>query len=55
VGGVAEATGNRPDGYRCAALAHFTLGTAAFARRTDNPEHAVDTAFALLEHGWDPE
>ncbi|MFF7856890.1 TetR family transcriptional regulator [Streptomyces sp. NPDC007904] len=50
---IAEATGSRPDDYRCAALAHFALETSAFAHGTDNAEHAVDTAFALLEHGWD--
>ncbi|MEU2394959.1 TetR/AcrR family transcriptional regulator [Streptomyces sp. NPDC007369] len=50
---IAEATGSRPDDYRCAALAHFALETSAFAQRTDNAEYAVDTAFTLLEHGWD--
>ncbi|MEV4923758.1 TetR/AcrR family transcriptional regulator [Streptomyces roseoverticillatus] len=50
---IAEATGSRPDDYRCAALAHFALETSAFAHRTDNAEYAVDTAFTLLERGWD--
>ncbi|MET7543289.1 TetR/AcrR family transcriptional regulator [Streptomyces sp. NPDC055059] len=49
---IAEATGSRPDDYRCAALAHFALESSAFAQRADDPERAVDTAFALLEHGW---
>ncbi|WP_330260991.1 TetR/AcrR family transcriptional regulator [Streptomyces sp. NBC_00539] len=50
---IAEAAGSSPDDFRCAALAHFALETSAFAHRTDNAEYAVDTAFTLLEHGWD--
>ncbi|GGP56343.1 hypothetical protein GCM10010278_36640 [Streptomyces melanogenes] len=49
---IAEATGSRPDDYRCAALAHFALETSAFAHRTDDPERAMDAAFALLQDGW---
>ncbi|MFD7961172.1 TetR/AcrR family transcriptional regulator [Streptomyces zaomyceticus] len=49
---IAEATGSRPDDCRCAALAHFALETSAFAQRTDDPERAMDTAFALLQDGW---
>jgi AcrR family transcriptional regulator len=49
---IAEATGSRPDDYRCAALAHFALESSAFAHRTHDPGHAMDTAFALLQDGW---
>ncbi|MFC0843816.1 TetR/AcrR family transcriptional regulator [Streptomyces noboritoensis] len=49
---IAEATGSRPDDYRCAALAHFALETSAFAHRTHDPEGAMDAAFALLQDGW---
>ncbi|MFI1170032.1 TetR/AcrR family transcriptional regulator [Streptomyces melanogenes] len=49
---IAEATGSRPDDYRCAALAHFALEASAFAHRTDDPEGAMDAAFALLQDGW---
>ncbi|MEV6393474.1 TetR family transcriptional regulator [Streptomyces sp. NPDC051907] len=49
---IAEAIGSRPDDYRCAALAHFALEAAAFAHRSDDPELAMDAAFALLQDGW---
>jgi AcrR family transcriptional regulator len=50
---IADATGSPPGDYRCAALAHLALETSAFAQRADDPERAVEAAFALLEHGWD--
>ncbi|GGS36727.1 TetR family transcriptional regulator [Streptomyces nojiriensis] len=49
---IAEAAGSRPDDYRCAALAHFALEASAFAHRSDDPERAMDAAFALLQDGW---
>ncbi|MCI3928792.1 TetR/AcrR family transcriptional regulator [Streptomyces sp. AN091965] len=51
---VAEATGARPDDYRCAAFAHFALEASAFALRADDPGRALDAAFALLRDGWGP-
>ncbi|QDQ09996.1 TetR/AcrR family transcriptional regulator [Streptomyces spectabilis] len=51
---VAEAVGARPDDYRCAAFAHFALEASAFALRADDPERALDAAFALLGDGWGP-
>ncbi|MFJ7152084.1 TetR/AcrR family transcriptional regulator [Streptomyces sp. NPDC100445] len=36
----------------CAALAHFALETAALARASADPRTAVESAFDLLEHGW---
>jgi AcrR family transcriptional regulator len=36
----------------CAALAHFILETRNLARGQANPRQAVQSAFELLEHGW---
>ncbi|MYW05329.1 TetR family transcriptional regulator [Streptomyces sp. SID3343] len=40
------------DDLTCAALARFALGTAALGDGRDDPRPGIDSAFALLEHGW---
>ena len=49
---IAHDAGAPPDDPRSAALAHFALETSALADRAADPEQAVDTAFDLLENGW---
>lgn len=49
---LAEQTGRPRDDLRCAAYAHFTLETLAFADSHPDPIAAIDQAFTLLEHGW---
>ena len=49
---IAEDAGAPPDDPRCAALARFALETSALAHGSADPEHTVDAAFDLLEHGW---
>jgi AcrR family transcriptional regulator len=49
---IAEQAGAPADDPSCAALAHFILETRNLARGQANPRHAVQSAFELLEHGW---
>ncbi len=49
---IAEQEGVPADDVSCAALAHFILETRNLARGQPNPRHAVQSAFELLEHGW---
>jgi AcrR family transcriptional regulator len=49
---IAEQAGVPPDDVSCAALAHFILETRNLARGQPNPRHALQSAFDLLEHGW---
>jgi len=49
---IAEQAGDPADDASCAALAHFILETRNLARGQANPHHAVQSAFELLEHGW---
>ncbi|MGW7600488.1 TetR/AcrR family transcriptional regulator [Streptomyces antimycoticus] len=49
---ITEASGAPPGDPTCAALAHFALETAALARASADPPMAVESAFDLLEHGW---
>ncbi|MGW2520401.1 hypothetical protein ACWC09_25960 [Streptomyces sp. NPDC001617] len=49
---ITEASGDPQGNPTCAALAHFALETAALARASDDPRTAVESAFDLLEHGW---
>ncbi|MGW9211831.1 TetR/AcrR family transcriptional regulator [Embleya sp. NPDC055664] len=50
---IAEESGAPPEDPTCRALAHFVLQTTALARVSDDPRTAVESAFELLEHGWD--
>ena len=49
---ITEASGAPPEDPTCGALAHFVLETAALARASGDPRTAVESAFDLLEHGW---
>jgi AcrR family transcriptional regulator len=49
---ITEASGTPPEDPTCGALAHFVLETAALARASGDPRTAVESAFDLLEHGW---
>ena len=49
---IAEQAGAPPDDVSCAALARFILETRNLARGQPNPGQAVQSAFELLEHGW---
>ncbi|MFG2637094.1 TetR/AcrR family transcriptional regulator [Streptomyces sp. NPDC048362] len=49
---ITEASGAPEGDPVCAALAHFALETATLARASDDPRTAVESAFSLLEHGW---
>ncbi|MGC0420814.1 TetR/AcrR family transcriptional regulator [Embleya sp. AB8] len=49
---ITEASGAPQGDPACAALAHFVLETAALARASGDPRTAVESAFDLLEHGW---
>ncbi|MEU3460727.1 TetR/AcrR family transcriptional regulator [Streptomyces sp. NPDC006733] len=49
---ITEASGAPQEDPTCAALAHFVLETAALARASTDPQTAVESAFDLLEHGW---
>lgn len=49
---ITEASDSPPEDPTCAALAHFVLETAALARASGDPRTGVDSAFDLLEHGW---
>ncbi|MEU0936743.1 hypothetical protein [Embleya sp. NPDC005971] len=49
---IAEASGAPQGNPTCRALAHFALETTALARASDDPRTAVESAFELLEHGW---
>ena len=49
---IAEQEGVPADDVSCTALAHFILETRNLARGHANPRHAVQSAFELLEHGW---
>ncbi len=49
---IAEASDTPPEDPTCRALAHFVLETAALARASGDPRTAVESAFDLLEHGW---
>ncbi|MGY5129167.1 TetR/AcrR family transcriptional regulator [Streptomyces nigrescens] len=51
---IAADVGAPEDDPACAALAHFALEAPALARGQDDPRAAVDAAFNLLEHGWQP-
>ncbi|AYN37998.1 TetR family transcriptional regulator [Streptomyces dangxiongensis] len=50
---ITEASGAPQGNPTCAALAHFALETATLARASDDPRTAVESAFNLLEHGWE--
>jgi AcrR family transcriptional regulator len=52
-GTIAEQTGAPAGDVRCGALAHFILETRNLARGQSNPRHVIESAFELLEHGWD--
>ncbi|GAB2864872.1 TetR/AcrR family transcriptional regulator [Actinoallomurus bryophytorum] len=49
---ITEASGAPPEDPVCGALAHFVLETTALARTSGDPRTAVESAFDLLEHGW---
>ncbi|WP_431951468.1 TetR/AcrR family transcriptional regulator [Actinacidiphila sp. bgisy167] len=49
---VSEASGAPQGDPTCRALAHFTLEAAALARTGGDPRTAVESAFDLLERGW---
>ena len=49
---IAEQAGAPADDASFTALAHFILETRNLARGQANPRHAVQSAFELLEHGW---
>ncbi|MFF3541747.1 TetR/AcrR family transcriptional regulator [Streptomyces platensis] len=51
---IAADTGAPQDDPACAALAHFALEALALARGQDDPRAAINAAFGLLEHGWQP-
>ena len=42
-----------PDDLPCAALAHFALDGAMFAREHGDSDEAIRSAFDLLERGWE--
>lgn len=52
---IAEECGLPEDDPGCTALAHFALEAPRAARGHDDPRRAVERAFDLLEHGWQPD
>jgi AcrR family transcriptional regulator len=51
---VAADIGAPPDDPHAQALARFTLESTALARRSADPQRALDAAFDLLERGFRP-
>jgi AcrR family transcriptional regulator len=51
---VAADVGVPPDDPHAQALARFTLESTALARRSADPQRALDAAFDLLERGFRP-
>jgi AcrR family transcriptional regulator len=49
---ITDAVGAPADDIGCAALARFALDAVALAHQHPDPPQAIDTIFALLEHGW---
>ncbi len=51
---IAADIGAPADDPHCGALARFALEARNLGHADDAPLRAVDAAFDLLEHGWNP-